>query len=61
MSTMKINDNKLKLEKFKYNYFNACKSVIEQENKIIKMKYNLKYTYILATITDTPDFLYYRI
>ena len=37
-----INDNKLKLEKFKYNYFNACKSVIEQENKIIKMKDNKK-------------------
>ena len=30
-----LNDNKLKLEKYKYNYFNACKIVIEQENKII--------------------------
>ena len=37
-----INENKLKLEKFKYNYFNACKSVIEQENKIIKLKDNKK-------------------
>ena len=37
-----LNDNKLKLEKFKYNYFNACKIVIEQENKIIKLKDNKK-------------------
>ena len=37
-----INENKLKLEKFKYNYFNACKSVMEQENKIIKLKDNKK-------------------
>ena len=37
-----INENKLKLEKFKYNYFNACKSVIEQENKIIRLKDNKK-------------------
>ena len=37
-----INENKLKLEKFKYNYFNACKTVIEQENKIIKLKDNKK-------------------
>ena len=37
-----INENKLKLEKFKYNYFNACKSVMEQESKIIKLKDNKK-------------------
>ena len=37
-----LNENKLKLEKFKYNYFNACKTVIEQENKIIKLKDNKK-------------------
>ena len=37
-----LNDNKLKLEKYKYNYFNACKIVIEQENKIIKLKDNKK-------------------
>jgi hypothetical protein len=37
-----INENKLKLEKFKYNYFNACKNVMEQENKIIKLKDNKK-------------------
>ena len=37
-----LSENKLKLEKFKYNYFNACKVVIEQENKIIKLKDNKK-------------------
>ena len=37
-----LNENKLKLEKFKYSYFNACKTVIEQENKIIKLKDNKK-------------------
>ena len=37
-----LNENKIKLEKFKYNYFNACKVVIEQENKIIKLKDNKK-------------------
>ena len=35
-------ENKLKLEKFKNNYFNACKVVIEQENKIIKLRDNKK-------------------
>ena len=38
-----LNENKIKLEKFKYNYFNACKVVMEQENKIIKLKDNKKY------------------
>ena len=37
-----INENKLKLEKFKYNYFNACKTVIEQEKRIIKLRDNKK-------------------
>ena len=37
-----INENKLKLEKFKYNYFNACKSVKEKEKKIIKLRDNKK-------------------
>ena len=37
-----INENKLKLEKFKYNYFNACKNVIEQEKRIIKLRDNKK-------------------
>ena len=35
-------ENKIKLEKFKNNYFNACKVVIEQENKIIKLRDNKK-------------------
>ena len=35
-----INDNKNKLDKFKHNYFNSCKSVIEQEKKIIQLKDN---------------------
>lgn len=37
-----LTENKLKLEKFKNNYFNACKVVIEQENKIIKLRDNKK-------------------
>ena len=35
-----MNDNKMKIEKFKYNYFNACKEVMEQEKKIIQLKDN---------------------
>jgi len=37
-----IIENKLKLEKYKHNYFNSCKSVMEQEQIIIKLKDNKK-------------------
>ena len=37
-----IIENKLKLEKYKHNYFNSCKSVMEQEKIIIKLKDNKK-------------------
>ena len=37
-----MNDNKFKIEKYKHNYFNACKNVIEQEKKIINLKDNKK-------------------
>ena len=37
-----IIENKLKLEKYKHNYFNSCKSVMEQEKIIIKLEDNKK-------------------
>ena len=35
-----LNDGKKRLEKYKYNYFSDCKSVIEQENKLIRLNDN---------------------
>ena len=37
-----MNDYKFKMDKFKHNYFNACKSVMEQEKRIIQLKENKK-------------------
>ena len=37
-----MNENRLKLDKYKYNYLNACKTVMEQEKKIIQLKDNKK-------------------
>lgn len=33
-----INENKTKVDKFKNNYFNACKSVLEQEKKMEQLE-----------------------
>ena len=38
--SMVMNDNKFKLDRFKVNYINAYKSVIEQEKKIIQLEGN---------------------
>ena len=38
---VQLHENKLKLEKYKHNYFDACKSAMEQEKKI-KGKNNFK-------------------
>jgi hypothetical protein len=37
-----MDESRLKLDKYKHNYFNACKIVIEQEKKIINLKDNKK-------------------
>ena len=37
-----MNENKFKMDKYKHNYFNACKNVMEQEKKIIQLKDNKK-------------------
>ena len=37
-----MNDNRFKMDKYKHNYFNACKNVMEQEKKIIQLKDNKK-------------------
>ena len=39
MSTQ-LSDSKLKLEKFKHNYFDACKNLMEQEKKIKRKRNN---------------------
>ena len=41
--SLAMNDNKLKLEKYKNNYFNAYKIVIDQEKKIIHLKDNKSF------------------
>ena len=37
-----MNESRVKLDKYKHNYFNACKIVMEQEKKIINLKDNKK-------------------
>ena len=37
-----MNENKIKMDKYKYNYFNACKNVLDQEKRIIQLKDNKK-------------------
>ena len=37
-----MNDNRFKMDKYKHNYFNACKNVMDQEKKIIQLKDNKK-------------------
>jgi hypothetical protein len=41
--SLAMNDNKLKLEKYKNNYFNAYKIVIDQEKKIIHLTDNKSF------------------
>ena len=50
---VKLNENKTKLEKFKHNYFDACKDLMEQEKKLKGKK--TKYKEIMSKYENISE------